>query len=135
MRTLLLLGITLAAAACGGDHPTIPASPSVVGSYQLTMVDGNQLPFTILDLGTYRANLASGTLTLSGDGTYLFKVGYQLDDGLKIRASADSDAGTWSAAGDAISLASTHGDVARSGTASSNGIRLQSSARVLEFRR
>jgi hypothetical protein len=136
MRRTLLLGIALLVAACRGDQPTAPSNiPSVSGSYQLTTVDGQGLPVTVIDLGTYRANVASGTLTLSGNGTYALEIGYQLDDGIKIRAAATTEAGTWTAANGAISLASTQGSLSRSGTVSGNAVTLQSSERLLVFRK
>jgi hypothetical protein len=125
-------------AACRGDGPPAPPSPpspSVAGSYQLTTVDGHSLPVTVVDLGTYRANVASGTLTLSDDGTYAYVVGYQLDDGIKIRAQADSDAGTWTLTGASIALASTQSSFSLSGTVSDNAVTLEGSGRQLLFRK
>jgi len=136
IQRTLLIGIVFAAAACRGDGPTAPPpSPSVAGSYQLTTVDGQNLPVTVVDLGTYRASVASGTLTLSEDGTYLYTVGYQLDDGINIRAQADSDAGTWTLTGGSIALASTQSSFSLSGTVSDNVVRLQSTERLLVFRK
>jgi len=123
-------------AACRGDRPTAPpASPNVAGSYQLTTIDGHNLPVILVDLGTYRESLASSTLTLSGDGTYALTFGYQLDDGITIRATANSDTGTWTARGDSIALASTHGGFALSGTASADTVWLQNSERLLVYRK
>ena len=132
----LLIGIILAVAACRGDRPTDPpASGSIAGSYQLTTVDGQSLPVTVVDLGTYRANVASGTLTLSDDGTYMYVVGYQLDDGIKIRVQADTDAGTWALTRGSIALASTQSSFSISGTVSDNAVTLEGSGRRLLFRR
>ena len=52
MRNRALLGalaaLTLIAAACGGgdDNPTAPTPDAIVGTYRLTTVNGNALPFT-----------------------------------------------------------------------------------------
>lgn len=136
MRRILLLGIALTLAACGsGDPVTPPPGPSVAGSYQLTMVDGHDLPFTVVDLGTYKARIVSGALALKPNGSYTFGFDLSLDDGVKLRPAADSDAGRWSVSGNAISLTSALDTFPRAGTVSGNVITLQSSTRVFVLRK
>jgi hypothetical protein len=132
MRTIPLLGIVLTLAACGhdstGPSPTLSAVP---GTYDLTTVDGHVLPFTVLDLGAYRAKLASGTLSLSTDGTYSLELGIRIEDSGNIRTAADSDGGLWNVNDNAITLASTQGNSSRTGTVSGDVMTLQSFGRVL----
>ena len=131
MRTISLVGIVLTLAACGHDSVGPSRNPSAVaGTYDLTTVDGAVLPFTVLDLGAYRAKLASGTLTLRVDGTYSFQFGIRIEDSGNVRTTANSDGGLWNVNGQAITLASTQGDSARTGTVSGTMMTLQSSIRV-----
>ena len=131
MRTIPLLGIALTLVACGHDGVGPSPTPSTIpGTYNLTTVDGQVLPFTALDLGAYQAKLVSGTLTLRSDGTYALQFGIRIEDSGNVRTAAESDGGLWNVNEKAITLASTQGDSARTGTVSGNVITLQSSIRV-----
>ncbi len=131
MRTIPLLAITLTLAACGHDSVGPSADPpTIAGSYNLTTVDGLVLPFTVLDLGAYQAKLASGTLTLSADGTYSLELGIRIEDSGNVRMASSTDGGLWNVTGQTLTLASTRGDISRTGTVSGNMMTLQSSVRV-----
>ena len=131
MRTIPLLGIAFTLAACGHDGVGPSPTPSTIpGTYNLTTVDGQVLPFTALDLGAYKAKLVSGTLSLSADGTYSFQFGIRIEDSGNVRTAADSDGGLWNVNDNAMTLASTRGDISRTGTVSGNVMTLQSSSRV-----
>ena len=131
MRTISLLGIVFTLAACGHDGvgPSPPSS-TIAGTYDLTTVDGQVLPFTALDLGAYQAKLVSGTLRLSTDGTYSFQFSIRIEDSGNVRTAADSDSGLWNVNDNAVTLASTQGDISRTGTVSGTVMTLQSSIRV-----
>lgn len=132
MRRISLLGIVFTLAACGHDSVGPSPTPSgIPGTYSLATVDGQVLPFTVVDLGAYQAKVASGTLTLSSDGTYSLQFGIRIEDSGNIRTAAESDGGLWNAEANAITLASTRGDIARTGIASGDAITLQSGVRVL----
>ena len=131
MRTISLLGIVFTLAACGHDSVGPSLAPSTIaGTYDLTTVDGQVLPFTALDLGAYQAKLVSGTLKLSTDGTYSFQFSIRIEDSGNVRTAADSDSGLWNVNDNAVTLASTQGDISRTGTVSGTVMTLQSSIRV-----
>ena len=130
MRTIPLLGIAFTLAACGHDSVGPSPTPTIAGTYNLTTVDGQALPFTALDLGAYQAKLVSGTLSLRSDGTNSFQFGIRLEDSGNLRSTTDSDGGLWNVNDRAITLASTQGDIARTGTVSGSMMTLQSSTRV-----
>jgi hypothetical protein len=66
----LTLGLALGLGACNSDS-TGP-NGSVVGSYQLDLVNGSSLPYTYNDGST----LTSDQVTLNNDGTYTDVVNY-----------------------------------------------------------
>ena len=132
MRTIPFLGIVFTLAACGHDSVGPSPNPSTLpGTYNLTTVDGAVLPLTVLDLGAYQAKLVSGTLRLSSDGTYSLQFSLRIEDSGNVRTTGDSDGGLWNVNDNAITLASTQGDISRTGTVSGNSMTLQSSSRVL----
>jgi hypothetical protein len=136
MRTITLIGIAFTLAACGRDSVGPAAAPTTVaGTYNLTTVDGQVLPFTVLDLGAYQAKLASATLNLKADGTYSFQFGIRIEDSGNIRSTSDSDAGLWNASANAITLTSNEGSVTRTGTVAQGTMTLQSSTLVLGLRK
>ncbi len=135
MRKTLLLGIALMMGACGRTDPIAPDPPEISGSYELTMVDGHELPYTFLDLGAYQQQLVSGSLTLDATGTYALEFDRRVLDSGRTRAEADLDAGLWNQVGDAITLASTQGGISRTGTVSGGSIALQGSVLVFVPRR
>ena len=94
MRTISLLGIAFTLAACGHDGVGPSPTPSTIpGTYNLTTVDGQVLPFTALDLGAYQAKLVSGTLSLRADGTYSFQFGIRIEDSGALRPSGHAGPG------------------------------------------
>jgi hypothetical protein len=136
MRRILLLGIIFTLAACGRNEAVDPPTSSVAGSYELTMVDGHDLPLTLLDLGAYQVQLVSGSLNLHPDGTYSQDIGYRIIDSGNQRTASTSDTGAWNDIDQAITLASSiEGGISRTGTVSGDRITLQSADRVLEFRK
>lgn len=139
MQRILLLGIAFALAACGRDDvvspPATPSPSTISGSYQLTTVDGQSLPFVAIDLGAYQARLVSGTLNLNANGTYSLDLNHRVDDSGNVRTGTDSDVGVWNISRDSITLASTVGNLAKTGTVSGNVITLQASIRVLVLRK
>jgi hypothetical protein len=135
MRRILLVGIMLTLAACGRDDSMAPPPSTIAGLYQLTMVDGQGLPLTLLDLGAYQVQLTSGALNMRTDGKYSLEVGYRILDSGNERNETVRDAGEWNNVDQAITLASTGGGIPRAGTVSGDTITLQSSSRVLVLRK
>ena len=136
MRRILSVAIAFTLAACG--HDTTGPSPtpsSIPGAYNLTMVDGQALPFTVFEVGAYRATLVSGTLILHADGTYSLDLDTRIDDSGNVREQTDSDAGLWNAKDDGLTLASTQRAITRTGLVSGERITLQSSTRVLVLKK
>ena len=131
MHRIPLYALVITLAACGGDGVGPSATPSTVpGTYNLTTVDGASLPLTLIDLGAYQAKLVSGTLELSATGTYSLQLGIRIDDSGNVRSTADSDGGLWNVNDKAITLASTQGKSARTGTVAGNTMTLQSGTGV-----
>jgi hypothetical protein len=132
MRGALFFALAFTLAACGRDTTGPSPTPSrIPGTYTLTMVDGQTLPFTALEVGAYRVRLVSGTLVLRSDGTYSLDIGIRVDDSGNVRTETEADAGLWNVKDDALTLASTQGTISRTGVVSGDVITLQSSIRVL----
>ena len=139
MRSILLIGITFILAACGRDDlvslPSTPNPSSISGSYQLTTVDGHDLPFLVLEIGAYQARLLSGTLNLNANGAYSFEFNVRLDDTGNPRMTSVTEVGSWNVTRDSITLVATAGTLPRTGTVSGHVITLGSSNITMVLRK
>lgn len=136
ITTMTIAAVAMIAGACGSDASiTKPDQVNVPGSYALANVDGQTLPFAVLDLGAYKISIASGSLRLNADSTYIWIVGLRVDDSGHVRFDADTDSGRWTTLNRALSMTSTAGNLARSGIVSNDGVTLQSSTRVMNYRK
>jgi hypothetical protein len=70
-RTLAVVFLCLVA-ACSGDATRPPSGADVAGEYALQTIDGQPLPFTLVDVaGAYRLEQVAGTMALNTDRTFI----------------------------------------------------------------
>jgi hypothetical protein len=72
MRKLIVGVLALAVLACGGDKSTSPRA-TVVGTYTLQTVNGQNLPVTFFQNAEEKDEILSGTVSLNSDGTFTDK--------------------------------------------------------------
>lgn len=70
IRPALVAALLLVWAACGGNTATGPDEDSIVGSYTLRTINGQNLPYTTLSGGVNSAEVLSSSLSLNTDGTF-----------------------------------------------------------------
>jgi hypothetical protein len=103
--TLALMG-TLAS-ACGSDSPTVPATvTSVVGSWNLTAVDGKPLPW-IIQVSDPKQEMVSRQYVFSSAGTYAMSYvirDTELDG--SVSTATATDAGTYTLSDNTVALTS-----------------------------
>jgi hypothetical protein len=102
MKTRQILVAALAVltiTACNDD----PLSPDdVMGTYELTTVNGASLPFVIFDDGTDRFEILSGRITLRENQTFTDSSTLRLTSGTTVETEPDVAVGTYDIEGDAI---------------------------------
>jgi hypothetical protein len=99
---------TLAAASlvltgCGKDA-TDPTPSSVAGTYTLTTVNGEPLPFVTSQDETYTAEILASTLTLRADGGFTWSVTGRSTDNGQTTTNSQSFSGTYTVSGPNITL-------------------------------
>ena len=108
---MLMLGsvtaLTLLIAACGGDSGTGPAS--VIGSYQLTTVQGKALPYRLFSETNYSLDVADGSIALNGDGNFVATMRSEERVDGHLSVYADTATGKWLLSGAKINFSASDG--------------------------
>ncbi len=116
MRIGAVLATVLVLFACG--ESTSPED--VVGTYALTTVEGQPLPYILDVSGLDTTLLTAGVLRLNGDDSYLslVTIGQTIDG----ETDMESESGTWARSGTVLTFTEEHG--VRTETAELSGTRL-----------
>ena len=124
-RTLLAFPLLLLSACSGSSDstPTSPSSASIAGSYHLTAMGGNNLPFTYQS-GTTKYVVTSDVLTVAEGGTWTESGAYTQTVGGVASNQVISDGGSWTRAGSAVSFNHSNGTVSYSGQFTGSGFTL-----------
>lgn len=105
-RALLILLCAFAWVGCGDDS-TEPVEIS--GRYELRTVNGSNLPYTVLQVGTTRIEILSGFLNLNGDGTFSSSLTTRTTQGTSTSTTSDTGSGTWTQTGNQLSFRESDG--------------------------
>ena len=105
MRRLVALFLALAA-ACGGESSTGPSSntPTIVGTWDLKTVNGQAVPFVIAQIGLDKIEILSETYTFVPGGAFTQITSVRLTQNGAATTASESDAGTYTLNGSAVSL-------------------------------
>ena len=70
MRRLAALSILAFSLACGGDSPSTPTPPSVVGNWSLETIGGARLPYVIQQIGSDKLELMEAGVSATANGAF-----------------------------------------------------------------
>lgn len=107
MRYLIAV-LMLAVAACGGDS-TGPDSESHVGVYTLRTVNGQNLPFTLVQVGSDKLEVTGERLTVNADGTFSGRTDYRLTEAGKVTTETETWFGTYELRGTNVTFTDADG--------------------------
>lgn len=111
MRRMILLAALLVApvlSGCDDDNdPGGVVGANVSGTYTLRTIDGQNLPFILLDLPGQRIEVLADEYVLNSGGTFTSTVTYRETDEGVVSTSEDTYSGTWAQSGSTINLNST----------------------------
>ncbi|GBD33206.1 hypothetical protein HRbin33_02187 [bacterium HR33] len=94
----------------GGGH---------TGTYVLKTVNGKPLPAVILEIiGTYKAEITAGSVTLNEDNTFSASITFRETEGSTVRTQTETDSGTYTISGNTITFTSPGTGPAFTGTLS-----------------
>lgn len=92
-------------AACGSDNNNGTGPTDVTGTYSVSTIDGNSLPYTVPNNPDHTIVVQSGTVTLGSDHSYTIGGSGTSDGGATQQVLAD--AGTYSVSGSTVTFTST----------------------------
>src|SRR5687767_4985621 len=85
----------LALPACS-DSSGPGGNGDVAGTYTLRTVNGSNVPFTILQVGsTYRLEILSGSVVINSNGTYTETASLRETNGTVVTTEQQNSNGTW----------------------------------------
>jgi hypothetical protein len=105
MRMLLLIGLLATTLVACGDSAGPSGEANIAGTYTLRTVNGQNVPFAVVVLGTYRLEVVSGSVTISGtgnSGTYTDQIVTRETQGTTTTTETENGAGTWTRTNNAI---------------------------------
>jgi hypothetical protein len=115
---LLMLALASTLTACGGDT-TGPGDP-YSGEYTLRTVDGQNLPFVIIDMGTATVEVTKAVLTVTDNGTnggsFTLAPTLRTTDGDQVTTETPAIPGTYTRNGTAAVFTSTADGLIGQGT-------------------
>ena len=103
-RTLAVATLAVLAAGCSSDKSTSPGN-AAAGTYTLTTVNGQPLPFSLTSSTLNQVQIQSATITLTPSSTYQATVSGSING--SPTTTIISDAGTYSVSGSTLSFSST----------------------------
>ncbi|MDB4888965.1 MAG: Lipocalin-like domain protein [Gemmatimonadetes bacterium] len=121
MRKLVIALVLAAAAACGGDS-TSPVDASIAGTYKLQTMNGAPLPYTFFVEGNQKLELLDDQLVLTDGGTYAESGHSRTTINGQATTDANTDAGTYTRSGTAITFRSSADNSIVSGTISGSSV-------------
>jgi hypothetical protein len=125
------LALLVAAVACGSDAPSSPTEVTFAGTYTLQTVNGQKLPYVLLQQGANAATLMDDRLTIADGGSWSETESWRITDNGVTSNQTIASAGTWLRSG--ANLLLTDGatnKTAYTGTFSQNRLDLTSSLGV-----
>jgi hypothetical protein len=133
MRKLIALLAFVAAAGCGSDSPTNPASASISGTFSLHTINGSALPYTFQS-GTTSVTITSDVITVADGGTWSEVGNFTVTQNGASTPQTFSDGGSWTRAGTSVSFFSTaQNATSYAGTFTGSGFDLSDSSFTYSF--
>jgi len=126
LTVLLSLALASTLTACGGDS-TGP-SETYSGTYTLRTINGTAVPYVIIQLGADKVEIASGTVTMSDNGTnggsYTYNATVRTTVNGQVSTETQSDQGNYTRTGTGWHATSTVDGTTSSGTLSGGTLTL-----------
>jgi hypothetical protein len=102
IAVLAMLGVTGCSDGVGPDM-------SHIGTFELSTINGGNLPGTVRDIGGEKVEITAGTMTLNRDNTFFNELVFRTSEGEEVTIERESINGTYTRAGSSIELETVDG--------------------------
>lgn len=103
MLALLLVPMMI---ACSDDDDATGITADMAGTYTLRTINGQNLPFTVINQPGHTLEVTADQYVLNADGTFNSTVSFRETENGTVTTSTDSYSGTWQRSGSTITLTS-----------------------------
>ncbi|MEJ2342805.1 MAG: hypothetical protein P8Y10_11440, partial [Gemmatimonadales bacterium] len=106
LRHIVTAVAVISLPACGSDDISGPGGndADLVGSYELTSIDGDALPVTVFETIGQRVEVVDGNLSISADGSYVLDAEVLVTTDGQSETVDDSTPGSWTLTGNLLTL-------------------------------
>ena len=106
LRHIVTAVAVISLPACGSDDISGPGGndADLVGSYELTSIDGGALPVTVFETIGQRVEVVDGNLSISANGTFVLDAEVLVTTDGQSETVDDSTAGSWTLTGNLLTL-------------------------------
>ena len=107
LRHIVMAAAIFSLPACGSDDPTGPGGgdgQAVAGSYDLSSINGENLPVTVLETIGERVEIIGGNLSIRADGTFVLSATVRITTDSQSETVSDDTSGSWSLSGNQLTL-------------------------------
>lgn len=133
LSALLMVASLFTLGACGDS--TGPGGGSITGTYKLQTVNGNPLPYVIVQVGSDKVEVSEGSLTLNADNTYSSRFTFRTTEGGQVTTETDTSVGTYTRNNNAITFTDSSDGETITGSVSGNTITFTEEGLVLVFKK
>lgn len=106
LRYLVTAVAVISLPACGSDDVSGPGGndAAVVGSYDLTSINGDNLPVTVLETIGGSAEITDGSLSIRADGNFALEATVRVTNDGQTETVNDVTTGSWILSGNRLTL-------------------------------
>lgn len=132
MRLSLPVALMVALAACGADTSTGPTPATFAGTWFITSVSGDGLPY-VLQAANPKLEILNDALAVNASGTFVRNHLYRTTQGTTVTIQSVADTGTFVITGAAVTFRQNTDGSTLTGSLSGNSLAVMESGLVYKY--
>ncbi len=104
IASMLLLSLLPVLAACGDKSPSEQTPVTLAGTWALQRVNGEGLPYVVLEAGSSKLEITAGQLVLAVDRTFIQRTNTRTTTSGMVKTEVQQAEGAYALHGDSLAL-------------------------------